>query len=693
MEKSVPILIGDVAEIPHELELNLDRGIHDMANTTFNVVDFGAIPDNSLPTIVTANTEAYRRAGQEAVRSGGGTVFTPPGVFYVQPDGSGPWCIDVPGDHMTYAGAGQQQSIIRMAPGQPPSSTLLFRANGRANVHWADLTLDGNWGAVVGSTTTQAGIHHETLKDPQSHGLMLRGADHVRIRRVTFTQIYGDAIWMGANANDDLTDITTDVLIDDCTMHICARNGISFGAPAHGVSIERCRMSAIFTTCIDAEPQGLFDGVRDVVVSRCKLDGWWNGQGNNQLISVVGGYPSAYNQSAAARGWRIVNNDIHGSINVFSAVDIVIRENRLTTDFSSPRLAIAPIFVDHMVDDITIVDNYIYDNTPKSKPTGDAHNGAITIQAYGNQQPAGIRVKGNRIHARQGTHGIWINSQGGFSKDDRTPIVDPYIGGKATGVDAQSLTDSTAPWTENQWVGWRVIMGGVVACVVPKPEPKPGEKPVENTVLTLEPSFKGREPNAWFTPTGERAKTPSLGSYIITSNSGCLDIEANDIDCGFDGNAAGGHGISVFNDRAGGIIRIRDNNIKNPTEWGMVVNGDLAKPIQLMEIRGNRFWDDQGTAASMQAAIRFPNAQSVTAISTRIITDNSVVRGSAPVLSLESGGTTETWLVKDGPVQAWAGYGVPDIAAPNGSTYQQLDGKEDKTTFYVHVGGSWVGIV
>jgi len=50
-------------------------------------------------------------------------------------------------------------------------------------------------------------------------------------------------------------------------------------------------------------------------------------------------------------------------------------------------------------------------------------------------------------------------------------------------------------------------------------------------------------------------------------------------------------------------------------------------------------------------------------------------------------------LVSDGPVQAWAGYGAPDIAAPNGSTYQQLDGKEEKTTFYVHVGGAWMGMV
>lgn len=32
------------------------------------------------------------------------------------------------------------------------------------------------------------------------------------------------------------------------------------------------------------------------------------------------------------------------------------------------------------------------------------------------------------------------------------------------------------------------------------------------------------------------------------------------------------------------------------------------------------------------------------------------------------------------------------MAAPNGSTYQRLNGMEEKTTFYVRVGGAWVGI-
>lgn len=32
-------------------------------------------------------------------------------------------------------------------------------------------------------------------------------------------------------------------------------------------------------------------------------------------------------------------------------------------------------------------------------------------------------------------------------------------------------------------------------------------------------------------------------------------------------------------------------------------------------------------------------------------------------------GTSETWPVSDGAVQAWGGYGAPGMAATNGSTY------------------------
>lgn len=651
----------------------------------FPITSYGAVAGVATEAQALVNDAAFDAAAAAALAAGGGTVYVPRGVFYVTRSGAGPWCVDVPGDDLIYEGAGRNASVVRMLAGQPASSTVMFRVNGRTNVQFRSMTLDGNWGAVVGVTTTQAGINQGTQVDPQNHLVMLRGADDIVITDVMFTQAYGDGVWMGANANDDLTDITRNATVQECAFYVVARNAITFGAPVHGVFVDRCSMSVVFTTCVDSEPQGLFDGARDVVITRNTMSGWWNGQFYNLLISVVGGYPTAPNLSAAARAWRIEDNTIHGSINVFSASNIVIARNTLTTSFSDAAYAIAPVLIDHWCDDITVVDNYIYDNTPVSVASGDPHNGAISVQLYAsgnnNQQPAGVRVKGNRVHARQGTRGIWVNAPGGFSIGDGTPVVAQYNGALSTGVTDNTLEDSGAAWTVNQWAGWRVITGGVVAVIVSNTA----------TVLTLEPSYPVLEPVAWFTPTGDRAATPAIGSYAITSWSGVVDIEANDIDCGQDGNAAGGEGIYLFNDRAGIYVRVRDNNVKNPQPWGLIVISAASKPPLLVEVKGNRFLDDRGSAAAMSAAMRFPSAADMTAIAKRIISDNGVVRSAAAVMSLGSGGTTETWLLADGPIEAWAGWGAPGMTAPNGSTYQRLDGGAG-TTYYVRVAAAWVGI-
>lgn len=54
MARFVSVLISDKEEAPHEPESNIDSGNRDMANSTFNMVDFGAISDNALLMIVGA---------------------------------------------------------------------------------------------------------------------------------------------------------------------------------------------------------------------------------------------------------------------------------------------------------------------------------------------------------------------------------------------------------------------------------------------------------------------------------------------------------------------------------------------------------------------------------------------------------------------------------------------------------------
>src|SRR5690606_5670401 len=176
-------------------------------------------------------------------------------------------------------------------------------------------------------------------------------------------------------------------------------------------------------------------------------------------------------------------------------------------------------------------------------------------------------------------------------------------------------------------------------------------------------------------PLGQLSETPTAGAYWITNVSGICDIEGNDIDCGFDGNTAGGNGIYLFSDRAGGRIRVHNNKIKNcgasasggGGKWGIYVSGAAAKPLLYLELTDNKFWDDQ-PVASMSAAIRFSAAESLTSIIKRVIHGNSLLGGVSTLLSNISSGT---WLLRDGDVQEWAGFGPPEsvVTAPVGSRY------------------------
>ena len=46
----------------------------------FNIADFGAKPDRSVPA-----TDAFRRAIQAAKSAGGGTIYVPPGSRFPDP--------------------------------------------------------------------------------------------------------------------------------------------------------------------------------------------------------------------------------------------------------------------------------------------------------------------------------------------------------------------------------------------------------------------------------------------------------------------------------------------------------------------------------------------------------------------------------------------------------------------------------
>jgi hypothetical protein len=342
---------------------------------------------------------------------------------------------------------------------------------------------------------------------------------------------------------------------------------------------------------------------------------------------------------------------------------------------------IAPVFIDHTTDDYLVTHNWIYDNSKKSENSGDANNGAICVQHYpadgANYQPKGGYIAHNRIRAHKGVHGIWVNSQGGYSVGDGTSAIAPSTG-TATGVTASTMTNSGASWPVapyHQWIGWQVIMGGCVATIADNTA----------TVLTLRTPEAPVGVSGWRTPLGEWAPVPTAGAYTITQQTGVLNICDNLIDNGaYGSHTAGGYGIYLFNDRAGGRIRIDHNEIKNWTTWGIFIAGATSKPILSLDLTRNYFYDDQSSVTG-SAAIRFNDAQSLTSIGRLRMSDNTVLNSITPLSNVAAG----AWLVTDGPTQQWAGYATPEsaVTAPIGSQYVRLDGGAS-TTLYIKESGT-----
>lgn len=350
-----------------------------------------------------------------------------------------------------------------------------------------------------------------------------------------------------------------------------------------------------------------------------------------------------------------------------------------TITLTGPKLR-SPIWCFGACDDIRILDNYIYDNSEKSQNSGEGHNGAIAVEnsASGtlNLQPAGVIVRGNNIHAHKNVHGIWVQAVGGFSTGDGTSVIAPLTG-TATSSDEDSVFDGGSPFgSTDSWKGWQIIMGGAVGLI---------KENTADTVTLYKPDLPLVGAIGWRTPTGEWCPTPAAGPYVITSTSGVCQVDGNSIDCGDYGDAsAGGNGIYLFNDRAGGRITCTGNKIKNVTGGAIYVNGAATKPALFVEIAGNKVWDDQATP-TCTGAVEFASAASLSSIVKRVIRNNARLGGVSADLV---GVAASYWLVSDGDTQQWAGYGSPNtvITAPLGSTFQRKDGGAG-TSFYVNENG------
>jgi hypothetical protein len=702
------------------------------------VSDYAAVADGATVN----NTPLTNAIAASVASSTTAKLYLPGGTYVIQQDSVFAWSLDVQASNIEIIGEAGK-TVVKHPAGMPNSTVPLLRIDNRTNVTIRNIIFDGNWGNAVttiatgsdgsaassgtwnvtsttgfpssgtmylvtpagtqtitytGKTSTTftgctggtgtlirgykvgyldaaTGINHSTQSDPRNHLIQIRGSQNITIEDCVFRQSYGDFVWMGYSSDNDTLNYSGNIVISRCRGEMSARNGVTIGQKTEGVRVTDCTFTSIYATAFDTEPQGNDQAPRDIKVTRTKCGLWWNPNNGsrtvNSSMSITGSQPLAQGQENMARNYRITDCEFEGSIAISAASDVVLRGNRIVCDF--PGACWSPINVDHFADDITIDDNYIYDRSP----TNSAHPASINIEYEGsgalNWQPAGVVVKNNRIHALGGNKGIRVNGVGGAANGTSGGVYAQETN-TSTSVTSTTLVRTGAGWTTDKWTGWSVRIGSAVGSVISN----------TSTTLTL---------TGWYTPTGEKAPTPSSGTYVIFQPTGVVDIDNNTIDCGTDGNTAGLYGIDILADRGGGRVRVRGNKLRNCDTYGIrVVAGTASTPLVYLEIADNVGWDDAATA-TFSYLVRINDPAYITKF---VLRNNAPIGATFPVASLNglsSATTPKAWLVHDGPAQQWEGYGSPEsaVTAPVGSRYFRLDGGASTTSYVKETGSAATG--
>lgn len=113
-----------------------------MSGTTYNVVDYGAVPNDGKD-----DTKAIQAALDAAYAAGGGTVYIPTGLYTVHGDGNPSDGGLLVRDHITVSGDGMGQTILQLGADQVESVTGIIRTpdgvpTGYVTVQ--NLSIDGN---------------------------------------------------------------------------------------------------------------------------------------------------------------------------------------------------------------------------------------------------------------------------------------------------------------------------------------------------------------------------------------------------------------------------------------------------------------------------------------------------------------------------------------------------------------------
>lgn len=538
-------------------------------------------------------------------------------------------------------------------------------------------------GAKLGILDNNTGLNQTTQVDPRNHGIMSRGVQELVITDCEFRDVYGDFIYTGYRTDpmENVDVASTRVRITGCKGYVSARNGFTLGQQTDDLTLRDNDFRYAYASAYDSEPQTNNQQGQNVTIDRNRLEYWWNpgnvARNQNQTMSITGGEVTGLIDANAAKNYRVTKNLIYGSVGISTARGVVFAENDVRIDFdpgAAGGVSQAPVFIDHICDQVDISNNDFYDRgkfVDGYPEAANPHSGVITIQNYQDRQPATIRVHGNRIRARNGRVGISVASTGGFAgAPGEGNILQTSSSHTATAVTANTVECAGAGWIVNSKIGWNVYLGGLVALIE------------SNTADTLTLAQRNGLPGyggAWNLPQGgigTAEPTPAVGTFLLTVPSGIVSVEGNEIDCSNDGYGQGSYGIRLWADRSGMRVRVRGNNIKNANIAGVYCDFTSATVNPYVEIADNTAYDDQ-PAITCNSVVLLKNG---TQGFDRLILRNNTKQGgvSRSVTGIYEG----VWIEEDGDTPKWIGYGSPEgvVRAAIGSQFRRLDGG---VAFYV----------
>lgn len=359
-------LLNDFLRVAHHEDGTL--------RSTVSVLDFGAVPNDPG----TNNRVAFQNAVDALAASGGGTLYIPPGTYWIAANSGDP---NYPGvrlyDNITIRGAGPA-SILRRGH---TTGLSLFTGRGVSSVRFTQLAVD--LGPITANFPT--GLHFDldpaTLRgcaditidhchfrcdapalpgepNPTLMAILARGVagltiSHNRIERMQVKAAGpgggGPGIWIVGNRFTDphnfavsvvLTnpdDVISDVwILENEIINLPASGGIYVGSDNAQVGVGSCHRVRVCGNLIS----GAWDADAAGIMARfCTASTGWVIEGNqlenyaaigNGSVGIlVKGEIGAHLEGLMVRGNRVRNVD-HGGVRIIGSVtDLVVAENQL----------------------------------------------------------------------------------------------------------------------------------------------------------------------------------------------------------------------------------------------------------------------------------------------------------------------------------------------------------------------------